>query len=146
MTELETFYDTLTTAAQQQDLKTVSTLIDPQFVIHYDSSLPFGGTYHGLAGFLDVVAQLSSTLLDLSTTELNYMEDANGEQYALIIALTTKVGGRRVTTHVSELWTVRAGKAIEARIWYWGAAGMFDQQADHSVSPIGPGRALDGEA
>ncbi|MGA9870516.1 MAG: hypothetical protein WBQ44_05145 [Rhodococcus sp. (in: high G+C Gram-positive bacteria)] len=44
---------------------------------------------------------------------------------ALVIALTAKVGTRRVTTQVSELWTVRDGQAVEARVWYWGAAEMF---------------------
>lgn len=145
MTELETFYDKLTTAVRQQDLKGVTALIDPQFVIHYDSSLPFGGTYHGLTGFFDVVTQLSASLLELSTAQLNYLEDANGEQYTLIIALTAQVGGRRVTTQVSELWKVRAGKAVEARIWYWGAAGMFDQQTDCAVSRTRPDPMLDRE-
>lgn len=138
MTELEAFYDTLTAAVRRQDLHRIQELIAPEFTIYYDSSLPFGGTYQGFAGFLDVVTQLSKELLELTTEQLNYMEDANGEQYGLVIALTARVGGRPVTTQVSELWTVREGRAVEARIWYWGAADLFEPEPDRVVSHTGP--------
>ncbi|WP_030166850.1 MULTISPECIES: hypothetical protein [Actinomycetes] len=125
MTNLELFYDSITTAVREQDLTRIQNLVDPTFVIHYDGSLPFGGTYQGLAGFHEVVMKLTASMDNLVTEQLNYMEDANGEQYSLIISLTAKVGDRQVATQVSELWTVRAGKAVEARIWYWGAVDMF---------------------
>jgi ketosteroid isomerase-like protein len=126
MSELETYYADLIGAVGRQDLAGIQGLIDPSFVIHYDSGLPFGGVYRGVEGFFGVLGQLTGRLEDLKTEQLNYMEDANGEQYALIIRLTARVAatGQRIETQVSELWTVRDGKAVEARVWYWGAAAI----------------------
>jgi len=128
MSELETFYSTFIAAVGRRDVAAISALIDPEFTIHYDSGLPFGGTYSGAEGFFTVLGRLSASLTDLKTEQLNYMEDANGEQYGLVIKLTatTELTGRTVGTTVSELWTVRAGKAVEARVWFWGVAALLD--------------------
>ena len=126
MSELEKYYADLIGAVGRQDLASIQGLIDPSFVIHYDTSLPFGGVYYGVEGFFDFLGQLTGHLEDLKTEQLNYMEDANGEQYTLIIKLTARVAatGQQIETQVSELWTVRDGKAVEARAWYWGAAAI----------------------
>jgi ketosteroid isomerase-like protein len=128
MSELEAFYANLISAVTEQDLPRIQSLIDPSFVIHYDTSLPFGGTYEGVEGFFTVLGKLTTTLADMKTEQLNYMEDAKGEQYTLIIQLAARLteSGRPISTQVSELWTVRQGKAVEARIWYWGAARLFE--------------------
>jgi ketosteroid isomerase-like protein len=126
MSELETFYTNLIAAVTAQDAARIHSLIDPAFAIHYDSSLPFGGTYRGVDGFFTVLGSLAASMTDLKTEQQNYMEDANGEQYTLIINLTARArqSGDAIDTQVSEVWTVRDGKAVEARIWYWGAAGL----------------------
>jgi len=131
MSELENYYADLIGAVGRRDLSRIQDLLDPSFVIHYDASLPFGGHYDGVGGFFDVLGQLSGRLDDLKTEQLNYMEDANGEQYTLVIRLTARVvaTGRPVETLVSELWTVRDGKAVEARAWFWGAASIDWGQA-----------------
>jgi ketosteroid isomerase-like protein len=128
MSELKTFSANLIEAVTEQDLTKVHSLLDPSFVIHYDASLPFGGSYHGIEGFFTVLTTLATSLTDLKTEQLNFMEDTNGEQYTLIINLTARssASGRPIATQVSEVWTVREGKAVEARIWYWGAAGLLD--------------------
>jgi len=127
MSDRKTFYANLVAAVNEQDLPRIQELIDPSFVIHYDSSLPFGGTYRGAAGFITVLTKLSAMVSEVKTEQLNYLEDTNGEQYALIIKLSAVLieSGKSVETQVSEVWTVRAGKAVEARIWYWGASGLF---------------------
>ena len=128
MSELQTFSANLIAAVNEQDLTRVHSLLDPSFVIHYDASLPFGGSYDGVEGFFTVLTKLVASMTDLKTEQLNFMEDANGEQYTLIINLTARsiASGRPIATQVSEVWTVRDGKAVEARIWYWGAAGLLD--------------------
>jgi ketosteroid isomerase-like protein len=131
MSDLQSFYSDLITAVSAQDIPRIRSLIDPDFVIHYDSSLPFGGTYRGVNGFFAALSELMLTLHNVKTQHLNYMEDANGEQYSVIIKLTARMPdiNRQVETHVSELWTVRNGKAVEARVWYWGAATLLSTQA-----------------
>jgi ketosteroid isomerase-like protein len=126
VSELKSFYSNLIAAVGERDLARVQSLIDPAFVIHYDASLPFGGRYEGMQGFFTVLTELGS-IADLKTEPVNYMESADGENYTLIIDLSaTTPSGRAITTQVSEVWTVRDGKAVEARVWFWGAAGLFD--------------------
>jgi len=127
MSELGTFYGSFTSAVGRGDVAGISALIDPNFQIHYDGSLPFGGTYSGADGLFTVMGRLNASLSGLQTEQLNYMEDANGEQYGLIFKFTATSAGtdRIVSTTVSELWTVRAGMAVEARVWFWGAADVF---------------------
>ena len=129
MSELQTFSANLIAAVNEQDLTRVHSLLDPSFVIHYDVSLPFGGSYDGVEGFFTVLTKLVASMTDLKTEQLNFMEDANGEQYTLIINLTanSRASGRPIATQVSEVWTVRDGKAVEARIWYWGAADLLER-------------------
>ena len=124
---LKNFYEEFFSASVNQDLPRLSTLVDPSFIIHYDDSLPFGGTFQGVDGFFSVLGLLGATLKDISTETLNYMEDINGEQYSLTIRLTANIRrtGKPLDTIVSELWTVENGRAVEARIWYWGAANLF---------------------
>jgi ketosteroid isomerase-like protein len=142
MSELQSFHSDLITAVSTQDIPRIRSLIDPDFVIYYDSSLPFGGAYRGVNGFFAVLSELMLTLHDVETQHLNYMEDANGEQYSVIIRLTARMPDidRQVETHVSELWTVRNGKAVEARVWYWGAAALLTAQGV-GVSTFGTGKS-----
>ena len=127
MSELSEDYASLTAAVSGRDLARIQELIDPSFVVHYDTSLPFGGEYHGAAGLFEVLGKLLGSVSDLKTEQLNYMEDDNGEQYTLIIEFTARLTGSDlpVSTQVAEVWTVRDGRAVEARIWYWGAAPLF---------------------
>lgn len=128
MSELQDFSNNLIKAVTEQDLNRVHSLIDPSFVIHYDASLPFGGSYDGIEGLFTVLTKLVASMTDLTTEHLNFMEDVNGEQYTLIINLTanSSASGLPIATQVSEVWTVREGKAVEARVWYWGAAALFE--------------------
>jgi ketosteroid isomerase-like protein len=126
MSELNDFYHNLMGAVTAGDADRVRSLIDPSFVIYNDASMPYGGVYHGPEGFLGMIGEVYRTWRDAKVENLHLLEDADGHNITFVDKLTGRPGKCQDLTEaiVSELWTVRDGKAVEARIWFWNATHL----------------------
>lgn len=95
--------------------------LDPEVVVHEAASLPFGGTFHGLAGVQDLFGQMFATWDDLKITVDKLFD--GGDQVVAILRLTAKAKatGTPVDMQLAELWTLRDGKVVALKPFYFDA-------------------------
>jgi hypothetical protein len=126
MSELSDFYDNLMSAVSDDDGDRIRALIDPSFTMYNDQSMPYGGVYHGPDGFLGMIRVVWATWRDTKVENLYQLEDTTGDNLNLVMKLGGYPGKCDDWTEVivNELWTVRHGKAVEARIWFWDATRL----------------------
>jgi hypothetical protein len=101
-------------------------LIDPSFVMYNDPSMPYGGVYQGVEEWLAMRGVVYTTWRDAKVENLHLLEDAAGENITLVMKLAGHPGKCDDWTEaiVNEQWTIRDGKAVEARIWFCDATRL----------------------
>jgi ketosteroid isomerase-like protein len=95
--------------------------LHPDVVVHEAASLPFGGTFHGIEGVKDLFGQMFATWDDLKIAVEKLFD--GGDQVVALLHLTAKAKatGTPVDMQIAELWTLRDGKVIALRPFYWDA-------------------------
>lgn len=121
MSKLKDYFDRLLQACNDDDEETLRGLIDPSFVMYEDEGMPYGGTFHGYEGFRKVQHTVYSTWRDHAVENICFLEDADQEHMCMVMRLAGRPGKSDdwVEAIVNEVWTVRDGKAVEARVWYF---------------------------
>jgi ketosteroid isomerase-like protein len=97
-------------------------LVHPGFVVREADGLPYGGTYEGYEGFQRLLGAVFQTWkgAEISVEEVV----GHGERVFALLTLRGRVGpaDELVATEVVEVWTVRDGKAVDLRPFYWDTA------------------------
>jgi ketosteroid isomerase-like protein len=97
------------------DVKRFLAVLDDDVVVYEPDALPYGGVYEGRSVF---VASLpaAGALLDASRL---VVEDLVAEGDKVVALIRVAVRGGVPDALVTEHWTMREGKAIELRVfWY----------------------------
>jgi len=115
------FMENLSKAIDSGDEGRIAALFDPNFIMYEDGGMPYGGVFHGPSGFRKVQTTVYETWRDHTIDPVTILEEPDGDRICLVIRFTGKPGktDEVVETYVNEIWTVRDGKAVEARVWYW---------------------------
>jgi uncharacterized protein len=97
-------------------------LVDPGFVVREPEGLPYGGTYEGHEGFQRLLGAVFQIWKGAEITIDEVV--GHGERVFALLSLRGRVGpaGELVATEVVEVWTVRDGKAVDLRPFYWDTA------------------------
>ncbi len=108
-------------AFRADDRETVSALLHPHFTITEADGLPYGGTYHGVNGWWQLIERIVGTYSDLSTTPLEIIGEPDGDRFAALHRLTgtARATGIRVDLQIFELWVFQDATVIEVRPFYW---------------------------
>jgi hypothetical protein len=86
-------------------------IVDPNLIVHQPASLPFGGTYHGLAEFQKVVPQLAK-YYDFSRVEFLGLY---GDGDVIFTNFKVGVAGTQSSVYLAERMTFRGTKLVEIR-------------------------------
>lgn len=110
-----------------EDAAGLATIIAPEFVLHEDPGIPYGGDYYGVAGLIRLHATVMRSWHESRTEVLAMMAQLNGENVSVLLRVTGKPGSSAspVTAYVTQIWSFRNGKAVEARVWYYDAPALF---------------------
>jgi uncharacterized protein len=98
-------------------------------VTAYDAEgLPYGGTYHGKAGFRALTDKMFAAWEAVSWNLLEL--SAGGDSVVVHLVLTfTPRGGKPFDHRILELWRFREGRAIEIRPFYYDTKLIADTLA-----------------
>ncbi|WP_369374564.1 nuclear transport factor 2 family protein [Promicromonospora sp. Populi] len=111
-------------AANRGDVDGVfSFLSDDEFACIEPSFMPFGGTWSGKDGFLELAGHLPN-YLDSSEITVHYTL-ADGERVAAVVGIKDVATGELL--HFLEHFTVKDGKIVENRVFYNDAGTLADQ-------------------
>jgi len=104
--------------ASKKRLEDYPERVDPDLVIHEPASLPFGGTYHGMAefsGFYDRVREY----YDFSTWRLGEVIAAGD---VVVSTSEVRIADRAATMHIMERFRFDGDKLVEVRVYTCEAA------------------------
>lgn len=95
--------------------------MDPDVTINEAASLPFGGTYRGIAGAQQLFGRMFETWEDMKIVKEKLFD--GGEQVVAHLRLTgrSRATGKPVDMQILELWTIREGKVVSLVPYYFDA-------------------------
>lgn len=99
----------------------IAQLVHPDFVVHEDPGMPYGGVYRGPDGFVELVSNVVAAWQDLGTEVLSFLDEPGGDGILLIIRNYGKAPGTGKPLEVltSEYWRIVDGTLREGRVWYY---------------------------
>ena len=113
----------LVAALKAGDDDATRALIDPDFVMHEDPSMPYGGIYRGPDGMLTLAKTVWSVWGGAHFELLHQLEEAGGQRMCTVNRFRGTPGKSKteIEALINEIWTVRDGRMIEGRVWYYDA-------------------------
>jgi len=98
-------------------------LIDPNFVMYEDESMPYGGIYRGPDGLMELIYKVWNTWGGSHFEPQYQLEEPGGDRVATVVHFKGHLGKSKtpVEAIINEVWTIRNGMAVEARVWYYDA-------------------------
>ncbi|MFI6504808.1 nuclear transport factor 2 family protein [Nonomuraea typhae] len=103
------------------DYAPVAELLDPEVVLHQAPGLPFTGTgaWRGHDGMERFLAAFSATWSSMEFLEQEHWGDAATVVVRNRVRFRSRATGEEVETLIVQLVTVRDGRMLECRPFYW---------------------------
>ena len=95
----------------QRDMTMMSTLFDPNIEVRQSSLLPWGGTYKGFKGVVD----LATKLLEKVDSQIEVDEFVESGDQVVAIGWTkghVRASGREFKIRAVHVWTMKKGKVL----------------------------------
>jgi uncharacterized protein len=108
-------------ALARRDLDAVTEFLDPGIEVTQDSALPWGGHYVGRDGFGEFAVALVSNIDSTVTVESMFQAGDAVVQHGRT-AGTVRATGTAFDISECHIWTIREGRAVEARFFIDSAA------------------------
>ena len=125
--KLERFF----AAFESGDEATQAALLHPDFLIVEADGLPYGGAYHGLAGWQALAAKIFATWSDAKIAPQFILGEDDGDRFAAMHHMKGRSSrsGLPFDTSIFELWSFRDGLIVDIRPHYWDTKMMADIHA-----------------
>ena len=97
----------------------VAATLDPDVVLHQSPDLPWGGEFHGQAGYEDWARQMSQAFDQLEVKDRQLV--AAGDTAIAVCRLVTRsrANGAVIEAPMAEVVTVRNDRIVDFRPFYW---------------------------
>jgi len=105
------------------DLAAAATWLHPDIVVHEASSLPYGGTHHGMEGFLGML----TTLAESYTVVVHDHQLCNFQDAVILhqdMTFTSKSTGRSVSLPGIEIWRFTEDRISDIDAYYQDTAAL----------------------
>ncbi|MFF5125843.1 nuclear transport factor 2 family protein [Streptomyces syringium] len=105
-------------------------LLAPYFasdvVLHQAEALPYGGTWHGHAGLTRFFLAMSDVWESFDMVDQKFL--ATGETAVVLtqVQARARATGRELAFPILQTITVRDGRIVEVRPFYWDTAAIAD--------------------
>ncbi|MFG1941667.1 nuclear transport factor 2 family protein [Nonomuraea sp. NPDC048826] len=106
----------------------VAAYLDPEVVLHQAPGLPFtgSGTWRGHDGMERFLARFSEVWESMEFLEQEHWGDGNTVVVRNRVRFRARVTGQEVDTLIVQLITVKNGRMLECRPFYWDPAAIAD--------------------
>ena len=97
----------------------MATTLDPDVVLHQSPDLPWGGEFHGHAGYEDWARQMSAAFDRLEVADVRTF--VHGDTVVITCRLVTRSRktGKTLDLPMSQTVRVRGNRIVEFRPFYW---------------------------
>lgn len=93
--------------------------LDPEVVLHQSPDLPWGGEFHGHAGYENWAAQMSRTFDWLEVRENHFFTDCDTVVISCRLVTRSRASGETLDRPMVQVVRVRDDRIIEFRPFYW---------------------------
>ena len=100
------------------DLESAGAMMHDDFVLHEPAALPYGGEYHGAAGFFEIMGRINERFEAGLAAPVEYFDATDPVVIRLVGRFTSRATGETVEMSVVELYYVRDGKIAELDVYY----------------------------
>jgi ketosteroid isomerase-like protein len=100
-------------------------LLHPDIVIHEAMALPYGGTYHGIAGFGEFHQRLHG-VFDLQVNKYEVHDAGDTAILRMDTTLTARSSGRSIDMPVVELHSFTNGLISDIEVFYWDTQAVAE--------------------
>jgi ketosteroid isomerase-like protein len=107
-------------------MEVVSEVIADTFVAHEPASLPYGGDYHGLAGFKQMLSGFTKCWRGVKFDGRRYLADDDCVFVCFQFNAKGRESGVEVSVPMIELWRVEGGKAVELTVFMGDTKAVCD--------------------
>src|SRR6267378_3922618 len=98
-------------------MEVVSEVIADTFVAHEPASLPYGGDYHGFAGFQQMLSGFTKSWRGMKVHGRSYLADDDYVFVRFQFNAKGRESGVEVSLPMLEVWRVDGGKAVELTVF-----------------------------
>ena len=100
-------------------------MVSSEIVISEPASIPYGGEFHGLAGFDQFRRTFAATWKSWSDGPIWYAEHGGTVVKLNVITAVSRATGRSYTTPLAEFFTFSGGKLVKIQIFYQDISGFL---------------------
>jgi uncharacterized protein len=108
----------------KQDKEAAAKLLAPDMVLREAAGLPYGGTYHGVDGFEEMVRKLHD-LFDIEF-RAEYRDAGDVVLDIAWLTMTARKTGKVLETQVVELWAIENGLVKSIDVFYHDTKAIAD--------------------
>ena len=100
--------------------------LDPDVVLHQSPDLPWGGTFHGHAGYEDWARQMSRAFDGLDVRDTRFFADGDTMVVTCRLVTRARASGETLDLPMAQVVRVRGDRIIEFRPFYWNVPAYRD--------------------
>lgn len=117
--EAENAYMNAGAAAGGASFTDMAATLDPEVVLHQSPDLPWGGEFHGHAGYENWARQMSAAFDRLEVKEARFFEAGDTVVIACRLVTRSRATGATLDLPMLQTVTTRNGRIVEFRPFYW---------------------------
>ena len=93
--------------------------LDPDVVLHQSPDLPWGGEFHGHAGYEDWARQMSQAFDQLAVEDTRLFTEGDTVVITCRLVTRSRVSGKTLDLPMAQVVRVRDDHIVEFRPFYW---------------------------
>ena len=93
--------------------------LDPDVVLHQSSDLPWGGEFHGHAGYEDWARQMSRAFDRLEVKDTRFFTDGDTVVITCRLVTCSRASGETLDLPMVQVVRVHGDRIVEFRPFYW---------------------------
>ena len=100
--------------------------LDPGVVLHHSPDLPWGGEFHGHAGYEDWARQMSRAFDRLDVEDARFFTDGDTVVTTCRLVTRSRASGETLDLPMAQLVRVQGDRIVEFRPFYWNVPAYRD--------------------
>ena len=101
------------------DFAAMAATLDPEVVLHQSPDLPWGGEFHGHAGYEDWARQMSAAFDRLEVEEQRFFTDGDTVIVTCRLVTRARATGEVLDFPMAQVVRTRGDRIVEFRPFYW---------------------------
>ena len=93
--------------------------LDPEIVLHQSPDLPWGGEFHGHAGYEEWARQMSRAFDRLDVKDTRFFTDGDTVVITCRLVTRSRASGQKLDLPMAQVVRVCNGRIAEFRPFYW---------------------------